>query len=201
VSDDDPANDDDDPTLDPEAMTRFPVPDFDTLPDDLRERIRAESERAGFTPNVFAAYAYAPEQFRAFFDFYDALESGALSRDEVEMIVVTVSGRNHCHYCTVAHGALVRLYAKRPTLADELIANYRAANLSERHRAMLDVAVALTERPDAFDGDDVARLYEAGFTEREAWDVAAVTAFFNLSNRMATFADMRPNEEFHAMGR
>jgi uncharacterized peroxidase-related enzyme len=201
MSDDPDADDAATPALDDDAMTRFPVPDFEDLPADLRERIGDETERAGFTPNVFAAFAYAPEQFRAFFAFHDALEAGALDREEVEMIVVAVSGRNHCYYCNVAHGALLRLYSKRPTLADELVANYRAADLSARHRAMLDVAVKLTEAPQDVDDEDVERLLEAGFTREEAWDVAAVTAFFNLSNRLATFADMRPNEEFHAMGR
>jgi len=189
------------PVLRDDASTRFPVPDFEDLPGDIQERIAAETERAGFTPNVFAAFAYAPEQFRAFFDFYDALEDGALAREEVEMIVVAVSGRNHCYYCNVAHGALVRLYTKQPTLADQLVANYRAADVSDRHMVMLDVAVKLTDHPDEFTGADVERLYEAGFDRREAWDVAAVTAFFNLSNRMATFADMRPNDEFHTLGR
>jgi uncharacterized peroxidase-related enzyme len=189
------------PELRDDAMTRFPVPSYDDLPEDLRERIATETAEAGFTPNVFAAFAYAPEQFRAFFEFYDAIESGALAREEVEMIVVAVSGRNHCYYCNVAHGALVRLYTEDPTLADQLVANYRAADLPERHRVMLDVAVTLTDHPDRFEAADVERLYDAGFSEREAWEVAAVTAFFNLSNRMATFADMRPNDEFHAIGR
>ena len=190
-----------DPTLEPDAMRNFPVPGYDDLPADLRERVDAEAERAGFVPNVFSALASRPDQFRAFFDYYDALEDGALDRAELEMIVVAVSGRNHCYYCNVAHGALVRLYARDPHLADQLVANYRTADVSERRRVMLDVAVKLTEEPDAVTAADLDRLREAGFSEDEVWDVGAVTAFFNLSNRMATFADMRPNDEFHALGR
>ena len=183
-------------------MTQFPVPDVDDLPEDLRERIEAETERAGFTPNVFSAFGYKPSHFRAFFAYHDALvEDAALSRDEIEMIVVAVSGVNHCYYCNVAHGALVRIYAKDPLLADQLVANYRTADVSERHRAMLDVAVKLTERPQAFEPADLDRLREVGFDEEEIWDIGSVTAFYNLSNRMASFADMRPNEEFHTMAR
>ena len=185
-----------------DAMTRFPVPDYDDLPADLRERIDEETERAGFTPNVFAALAYAPDQFRAFVDFHDALVDGtALDREEVEMIVVAVSGVNHCYYCNVAHGALVRIYADDPLLADQLVANYRTADVSDERLLMLDVAVTLTERPWEVTETDLDRLAEAGFSEREIWDIGAVTAFFNLSNRLASFADMRPNEEFHTIGR
>jgi uncharacterized peroxidase-related enzyme len=185
-----------------DAMTRFPVPDRDDLPADLRERIDAETERAGFTPNVFAALAYAPDQFRAFVDYHDALVEGtSLDRVAVEMIVVAVSGVNHCYYCNVAHGALVRLYAKDPTLADQLVANYRTADVSDEHLLMLDVAVKLTESPAEVTDADLDRLAEAGFSEREIWDIGAVTAFFNLSNRLASFTDMRPNDEFHTLGR
>jgi len=185
-----------------DAMTRFPVPARADLPDDLRDRIDAETERAGFTPNVFAALAYAPDQFRAFVDYHDALVEGtALDRAEVEMIVVAVSGVNHCYYCNVAHGALVRLYADDPTLADQLVANYRTADVSDERLVMLDVAVKLTERPAAVTDDDIDALAEAGYSEREIWDIGAVTAFFNLSNRLASFADMRPNDEFHTLGR
>jgi uncharacterized peroxidase-related enzyme len=183
-------------------MRRFPVPDFDDLPEDLHDRIESETERAGFTPNVFSAFAYKPSHFRAFFAYHDALvEDTALDREEVEMIVVAVSGVNHCYYCNVAHGALARIYAKQPHLADQLVANYRTADVSDERMAMLDVAVKLTERPTEVDEDDIALLREAGYSEEAIWDIAAVTAFFNLSNRMAMFADMRPNDEFHTMGR
>ncbi|WP_363465860.1 peroxidase-related enzyme [Halogeometricum borinquense] len=188
--------------LDDDAMTRFPVPDEDELPADLRERIEEETERSGFTPNVFSAFAYKPSHFRAFFDYHDALvDDTALDREEVEMVVVAVSGVNHCYYCNVAHGALVRIYAKDPTLADQLVANYRQADISEKRMAMLDVAVKLTESPREVTEDDLDRLAEVGYSEEAMWDIASVTAFFNLSNRMAMFADMRPNDEFHTLGR
>jgi uncharacterized peroxidase-related enzyme len=185
-----------------DAMTRFPVPDLEDLPDDLRERIEEETERAGFTPNVFSALGYKPSHFRPFVAFHDALvEDTTLDREEVEMIVVAVSGVNHCYYCNVAHGALVRIYAKDPHLADQLVANYRTADVSDERMAMLDVAVKLTERPTEVTEDDLDLLREAGYSEEEIWDVGMVTAFFNLSNRIAMFADMRPNDEFHDMAR
>jgi len=183
-------------------MTRFPVPSVEELPEDLRERIDEERERAGFVPNVFLAYGYKPSHFRAFFEYYDALvEDTALEREEVEMIVVAVSGANDCYYCNVAHGALVRIYADDPLLADQLVANHRAADLNESHRRMLDVAVKLTEAPAEVDETDFERLREVGFDDEAIWDVGSVAAFFNLSNRMAHLADMRPNREFHTMGR
>lgn len=185
-----------------DAMRRFPVPDFEELPEDLQERIVAETDRAGFTPNVFSGFAYKPSHFRAFFAYHDALvDDTALEREEVEMIVVAVSGVNHCYYCNVAHGALVRIYAKDPQLADQLVANYRTADVSEAHRTMLDVAVKLTERPTEIEESDLEALREAGFSEEAIWDIGAVTSFFNLSNRMAMFAEMRPNDEFHTLGR
>jgi len=184
------------------AMTRFPVPDLDDLPEDLQERIREEAERAGFIPNVFLAYAYRPSHFRAFFEYHDALvENTELEREEIEMIVVTVSGVNDCYYCNVAHGALCRIYADDPLLADQLIANHRNADVSEKRKRMLDFAVKLTERQAEVGEADFERLREVGFSRRAIWDVGSVTAFFNLSNRMAQLADMRPNEEFHTMGR
>ena len=183
-----------------EPMGNFPVPDREDLPPDVRERIESETERAGFTPNVFSAMAYRPAQFRAFFDYHDALVDGALEREEVEMIVVTVSGVNDCYYCTVAHGALLRIYADDPLLADQLATNHRVADLGPAHRAMLDFAAKLTESPGRVEREDVERLREY-FPAEAVWDVAAVVAFYNLSNRMAQVADLRPNEEFHAMGR
>lgn len=185
-----------------DAMTRFSVPDTDALPADLKERIAAETERAGFTPNVFLAYAFRPSHFRAFFAYYDALvEDTELDRKEIEMIVVAVSGVNHCYYCNVAHGALVRIYSENPELADQLVANYRTAEISEKHRRMLDLAVKLTESMEEVEEADFERLREVGFSEKAIWDIGSVTSFFNLSNRMAHLADMRPNEEFHTMGR
>ncbi|MWV64261.1 peroxidase-related enzyme [Halorubrum sp. JWXQ-INN 858] len=194
--------DDAEVALDADAQRNFPVPSFEDLPTDLKERIAAEAERAGFTPNVFAALAYRPEQFRPFVAFHDALvDGGELDRAEVEMIVVAVSGVNDCLYCTVAHGALCRIYADDPELADQLVTNHRSADLPERHRVMLDVAVKLTEHPERVTAADRDRLLDVGFSREAAWDVAAVAAFFNLSNRLATFADWRPNAEFYTLGR
>lgn len=184
------------------AMTRFPVPDVEDLPADVQERIEYETERAGFTPNVFLAYAYRPAQFRAFFDYYDAIvEESPLTREEIEMVIVATSGTNDCLYCVVAHGALLRIYSEDPSLAEQLATNYRTANISDAHRAMCDLAVKLTERPTMVTDDDVERLRDHGFSMEAIWDIASLTALFNLSNRMALFADWRPNEEFYALGR
>ncbi len=184
------------------AMTRFPVPDVEDLPDDLRERIAEEEDEAGFVPNVFLAYAYRPSHFRAFFQYYDALvENTELDRAEIEMIVVAVSGANDCLYCNVAHGALCRIYADDPHLAEQLMSNHRTANVSDDRRAMLDFAVKLTENQAEIDEDDFERLREHGYSQRAIWDIGSVTAFFNLSNRMAHLADMRPNDEFYDLGR
>ncbi|RRJ30527.1 peroxidase-related enzyme [Halocatena pleomorpha] len=183
-------------------MRNFPAPDHEELPEDLRERIEAETERTGFTPNVFSAFGYKPSHFRAFFAYHDALvEETTLEREEIEMIVVTVSGVNDCLYCVVAHGALVRIYADAPRLADQLATNHRSAELSPNHREMLDFAVKLTETPETVTRSDLAQLRNVGFSEEEIWDIASVVAFYNLSNRMATVAGLRPNEEFYDLGR
>lgn len=183
-------------------MGRFPVPDRADLPEDVLDRIDEETERAGFTPNVFDAFAYKPSHFRAFFAYHDALtEDTTLEREEVEMLVVTVSGVNDCLYCVVAHGALLRIYAEAPKLADQLVTNHRLADLSEAHRAMLDFAVKLTESPGEIVDEDLDRLRDAGFSTEEIWDIGSVVSVFNLSNRMATLADMRPNDEFYTMAR
>jgi len=185
-----------------DAMGRFPVPDRGDVPDDILERIDEETEQAGFTPNVFPAFAYKPSHFRAFFAYHDALtEDTTLAREEIEMLVVTVSGVNDCLYCVVAHGALLRIFAEAPKLADRLATNHRTADLSESHRAMLDFAERLTESPGKVDDEDLEALREAGFSTEETWDIASVVSVFNLSNRMATLADIRPNDEFYTMGR
>ncbi len=185
-----------------DAMGRFPVPDREDLPDDVLDRIDEERERAGFTPNVLSAFAYKPSHFRAFMAYHDALiDDTTLAREEIEMLVVTVSGVNDCLYCVVAHGALLRIYAGAPKLADQLATNHRSADLSEQHRTMLDVAVELTESPGEIDEGAIERLRDVGFSTEEIWDIASVVAVFNLSNRMATFADMRPNDEFYRLGR
>ncbi|MDS0278690.1 peroxidase-related enzyme [Halomicroarcula sp. S1AR25-4] len=185
-----------------DAMRRFEVPDYDDLPEDLQARIDEETDRAGFTPNVFSAMAYRPSHFRAFVAYHDALvEETELEREEVEMIVVAVSGVNDCLYCIVAHGALLRIYADAPKLAEQIASNHRTADVSEAHRAMLDFAVKLTERPAEVTEADVERLEDHGFSRRAVWDVGSVAAFFNLSNRLAHLADMRPNDEFYDLGR
>ncbi|MFC7175585.1 peroxidase-related enzyme [Halosegnis marinus] len=185
-----------------EPMRRFETPDVEDLPEDIRERIAEETEQAGFTPNVFPAFAYKPSHFRAFFDYHDALvEDTSLERAEIEMLIVTVSGINDCLYCVVAHGALVRIYAKDPKLADQLATNHRSADLSDRHRAMLDFAELVTAEPGQVDDAAVQALKEAGFTDEQVWDVTSVVSYYNLSNRMASVADMRPNDEFYTLGR
>ncbi|AQL41301.1 alkylhydroperoxidase [Halorientalis sp. IM1011] len=185
-----------------EAMTRFEVPDVADLPEDLQERIEEETERAGFTPNVFLALGYRPKQARAFIEYHDALlEETALEREEIEMLIVTVSGVNDCLYCIVAHGALCRIYADDPHLAEQLAANHRTANVNDAHRAMLDFAVKLTEEPERIADEDLQRLRDHGFSQEAIWDIGNVVSFYNLSNRMAHLADMRPNEEFYTLGR
>jgi uncharacterized peroxidase-related enzyme len=191
------------PNDDPKPLSRFPVPAPETLPDDLREVIDANAKKAGFIPNVFLAYGYKPEHFRAFFHYYDVLMKGdsGLSRAEREMIVVAVSRINGCTYCTVAHGAALRILSKNPLLADQISANYRAADITPRQRAMLDFAIKVTERSAEIDQTDFETLRGHGFTDSDIWDIGAVAAFFNLSNRMANLADMKPNREFYTMGR
>jgi len=183
-------------------MTRFPVPDREELPEDLRERIDHERDRAGFLPNVFPAFAFRPHQFRAFFAYYDTLiEDSPLAREEFEMVVVATSGANDCLYCVVAHGALLRIYAEDPTLAEQLATNHRTANVGDAHRAMCEFAVKLTNSPAEVTDEDLERLRDHGFSDTEIWDIASTSALFNLSNRMAHVADMRPNEEFYQLGR
>ena len=190
-------------TYDKTPISRFPVPEPETLPDDLREVVEANAKKAGFIPNVFLAYGYKPEHFRAFFHYYDVLMKGdsGLSRAEREMIVVAVSRINGCSYCTVAHGAALRILSKNPLLADQISANYRVADITPRQRAMIDFAVKVTERSLEIDQADFQSLREHGFTDSDIWDIGAVAAFFNLSNRMANLADMKPNREFYTMGR
>ncbi len=184
-------------------ISRFPVPDAASLPDDMRQVIEATAKKTGFVPNVFLAYAWKPDQFRAFFQYYDALMRGesGLSRADRELIVVAVSAVNACTYCTVAHGAALRILSKKPHLADQVTANYRHADLTPRERAMLDFAVKVTTSSAAIEAADLEAMREHGFTDSDIWDIGAVAAFFNLSNRMANVAGMRPNPEFYTMGR
>ena len=184
-------------------ISRFPVPAPETLPADIREVVDANTAKAGFTPNVFLAYAYKPDHFRAFFHYYETLMKGpsGLSRAEREMIVVAVSRINACTYCTVAHGAALRILRKEPDLADQISANYRLADLTPRQRAMLDFAVKVTERSAEIDQADFETLRGHGFTESDIWDIGAVAAFFAMSNRLANAFALHPNVEFHALGR
>ncbi|MGQ7957532.1 peroxidase-related enzyme [Pseudomonas sp. SP16.1] len=187
------------------AISRFPIPDsLDELPQDLRERILAVQEKAGFVPNVFLMLAHRPEEFRAFFAYHDALmtrESASLTPAEREMIVVAISARHGCLYCVVAHGALLRIYAKDPLLADQLAINHRSAALTERQRSMLDFALHVGLERGGLDDDWQARLQAVGFDLDDIWDIGAIAAFFGLSNRLVTLAGTPPNEEFYLMGR
>jgi uncharacterized peroxidase-related enzyme len=185
------------------APSRYPVPDIDALPDDIRERILAVQDKSGFVPNVFLALAHRPDEFRAFFAYHDALmmKPGGLTRAEREMIVVATSAANDCTYCVVAHGAILRVLAKAPLLADQIAVNYRTAPVGPRQRAMLEFAVRLARHPETTGTAERAALYEQGFTDEDIWDIGAITAFFALSNRMAHLVEMNPNEEFYLMGR
>jgi len=184
-------------------ISRYPVPQLGDLPDDVRARILAVQEKAGFVPNVFLVLAHRPVEFRAFFAYHDALmeKAGGLTKAEREMIVVATSGANDCHYCIVAHGAILRIYAKNPLVADQVAANYRKADITSRQKAMLAFALKVTQKSSEIVDADYASLREHGFTDEDAWDIGAIAAFFALSNRMADLTAMRPNEEFFAMGR
>ncbi len=183
---------------------RYPHPDLNTLPQDIQDRILAVQDKAGFIPNVFLALARRPAEWRAFFAYHDALmlkEEGSLTKGEREMIVTTTSAANQCLYCVVAHGAILRIYEKKPLVADQVAVNYRKADISPRQRAMLDFAMKVCQQSHAIEEADFSALHAHGFDDEDIWDIAAITAFFGLSNRMASFAGMMPNPEFYAMGR
>ncbi len=184
-------------------ISRYPVPEIAGLPEDIRTRILAVQEKAGFVPNVFLALAHRPDEFRAFFAYHDALmeKQGALTKAEREMIVVATSGANQCLYCVVAHGAILRIRAKNPLIADQVATNYRKADITPRQKAMLDFAMKVSRDAERISEADFAALKEHGFTDEDAWDIGAIAAFFALSNRMANLTSMRPNDEFYAMGR
>ncbi len=187
---------------------RYPHPELNDLPEDIRERILQVQEKSGFIPNVFLAFARRPAEWRAFFAYHDALmspetvgrESG-LSKGEREMIVTATSAANQCLYCVVAHGAILRIYEKAPLLADQIAVNYRKADITPRQQAMLDFAMKVCQRSHEIDDGDFAALQAHGFNDEDIWDIAAITAFFGLSNRMASFAGMQPNPEFYLLGR
>jgi len=185
------------------AISRFPVPDLENLPEDIRARILAVQEKSGFVPNVFLALAHRPDEFRAFFAYHDALmeKEGGLTKAEREMIVVATSGANDCQYCVVAHGAILRIRAKNPYVADQVAINYREADITPRQKAMLDFAMKVALESQTIGEADYAALREHGFKDADAWDIGAIAAFFALSNRIANMASMRPNEEFYLLGR
>ena len=187
---------------------RYPSPELANLPDDLRDRILEVQAKAGFIPNVFLGLARRPAEWRAFFAYHDALmlpesagRTSGLTKGDREMIVTTTSAANSCLYCVVAHGAILRIYEKKPLVADQVAVNYRKADISPRQRAMLDFAMKVCSASHTVEDADFAALHAHGFDNEDAWDIAAITAFFGLSNRMASFSGMQPNQEFYLMGR
>ena len=186
------------------TTARYPLAELKDLPEDIRTQILAVQEKAGFVPNVFLGLARRPAEWRAFFAYHDALmlkEEGSLTKGDREMIVTTTSARNQCLYGVVAHGALLRIYEKKPLVADQVAVNYRKADITPRQRAMLDFAMKVCDRSHEIDDSDFAPLHAHGFDDEDIWDIAAITAFFGLSNRMASFSGMQPNNEFFLMGR
>jgi uncharacterized peroxidase-related enzyme len=183
---------------------RYPLAELKDLPEDIRTAILAVQEKAGFVPNVFLALARRPAEWRAFFAYHDALmlkEEGSLTKGDREMIVTTTSAANRCLYCVVAHGALLRIYEKKPLVADQVAVNYRKADITPRQRAMLDFAMKVCERSHEVEDADFTALHVHGFDDEDIWDIASITAFFGLSNRLASFSGMQPNTEFFLMGR
>ncbi|MGN7982881.1 peroxidase-related enzyme [Burkholderia sp. 22313] len=184
-------------------VSRFPIPALDDLPDDIRERIAAVQEKSGFIPNVFLTLAHRPDEFRAFMAYHDALmdKPGNLTKADREMIVVATSSVNQCQYCVIAHGAILRIRAKDPLIADQVATNYRKADITARQKAMLDFAMKVSQTAHQVGEADFDTLKSHGFTEEDVWDIAAISAFFGMSNRIANVTNMRPNAEFYALGR
>ena len=184
-------------------ISRFPVPELKDMPDDIRERILAVQEKAGFIPNVFLVLAHRPDEFRAFFAYHDALmeRPSNLTHAEKEMIVVATSGLNQCQYCVIAHGAILRIRAKNPLIADQVSTNYRKADITPRQKAMLDFAIKVSASAHLVGDADFEALKTHGFNDEDIWDIAGISSFFSLSNRMANVTSMRPNSEFYSMGR
>src|SRR5882757_9583182 len=182
---------------------RFPTPSIDKLPDDIRTSLLAVQEKSGFVPNVFLTLAYRPDEFRAFFAYHDALmeKDGGLTKAEREMIVVATSAANQCQYCVIAHGAILRIRAKNPLIADQIAVNYRKADITPRQKAMLDFAMKVSRESQVISETDFSDLAGHGFTNDDIWDIATIAAFFGLSNRIANVTAMRPNDEFYMMGR
>ncbi|NBJ11858.1 peroxidase-related enzyme [Microvirga sp. SYSU G3D207] len=191
------------PPVSQPPISRFPVPEIADLPEDIRSRILAVQEKSGFVPNVFLVLARRPDEFRAFFAYHDALmdKPGGLTKAEREMIVVATSNANQCQYCVIAHGAILRIRAKNPLIADQVAINYRKADITPRQRAMLDFAMKVALEAHAVGDADIAALSAHGFGEEDVWDIAAIAAFFAMSNRLANVSSMRPNDEFYLLGR
>ena len=185
------------------TISRFKVPELEELPEDIRQRILAVQEKAGFIPNIFLALAHRPDEFRAFFSYHDALmeKSEGLTKAEREMIVVATSGFNQCIYCVVAHGAILRIREKNPLIADQIATNYRKADITAKQRMMLDFAVKISQQANEIDEPDIQTLLENGFTMEEIWDIGSIAALFALSNRLANMANIKPNPEFYNMAR
>jgi uncharacterized peroxidase-related enzyme len=184
-------------------ISRFPVPSLKEMPEDIRARIEQVQDKAGFIPNVFLAMAHRPEEFRAFFAYHDALmdKASGLTKAEREMIVVATSSANQCHYCVIAHGAILRVRAKNPLIADQVAVNYRKADITPRQKAMLDFALKVAVAPYAIGEQEFEALKSHGFSQDDVWDIGAIAAFFAMSNRLANVSDMRPNDEFYSLGR
>ncbi|MEO3471946.1 peroxidase-related enzyme [Roseomonas sp. CAU 1739] len=184
-------------------VARTPIPTVDSLPDDIRARILTVQEKSGFIPNVFLMLAHRPAEFRAFMAYHDTLmdKSEGVTKAEREMIVVAVSALNQCQYCVVAHGAILRIRAKNPLIADQVAANWRKADISDKQKAMLEFAIKVTLRANEVNDADHDALRQAGFDDEAIWDIAAIAAFFGMSNRLANVTNLRPNDEFYAMGR
>ena len=184
-------------------ISRYPVPELDALPDDLRDAIVEVNDKSGFIPNIFLALAHRPDEFRAFFAYHEALmeKEGGLSKADREMIVVATSGDNRCQYCVVAHGAILRIRAKNALVADQVAINHHRADITDRQKAMLDFALKVSNRSGEIDDNDFKGLRDHGFSDDDIWDIAAITGLFGLSNRLANFASIRPNDEFYTMAR
>ena len=185
------------------AISRFPVPELNSLPKDIREKILNIQEKSGFVPNVFLVLANRPDEFRAFFAYHDALmeKEGGLTKGEREMIVVATSSHNQCIYCVVAHGAILRIREKNPQLADQIATNYRKADITQKQKVMLDFALKVSRSSHKLSNADIEEMQKQGFTKDDIWDIGAISALFALSNRMANLTRMRPNDEFYLLGR
>ena len=184
-------------------ISRYPIPDIQEVPDDIKQALLTVQEKAGFVPNVFLTLAHRPEEFRAFFAYHNALmeKTSGLSKAEMEMIVVVTSGANNCQYCVIAHGAILRIRAKNSLIADQVAINYRKADITPRQQAMLDFAMKVCDDSRSVCDSDFTTLHSHGFDDEDIWDIAGITALFGLSNRMANFTSLRPNDEFYMMGR